>query len=365
MHVELESIAKSFGSSCVLRGVDLTVESGSLVTLLGPSGCGKTTLLRILAGFLHPDAGKVLFGGQRVEALPPYRRGAAMVFQSYAIFPHLTVADNVAYGLKARGVGRAEREARVRDILAKVRMSGYEARMPSQLSGGQKQRVGLARALVIRPDLLLMDEPLSNLDATLRIEMREEIRLLQRDYGITTIYVTHDQEEALAISDKVALMNSGIIRQYGTPTDLYHHPQHVIVAEFIGRSNLLDGEIRLDLGIPALVGSGGGRLAGPEFLGRLSAATPVRIAFRPEAAAVLEAFDAAGSDGIACNLVLASFLGAHCQVRLAVDQGGEVELRVPGTHPVMSSASGSRWRLHPDPAGLHLFSPKDGKVLAS
>ena len=242
--VTIEGVVKRFEGHAAVAGVSLTVESGELFTLLGPSGCGKTTLLRVLAGFYQQDEGNVRFGDQLVNDVPAHKRNTGMVFQNYAVFPHMTVFENVAYGLKARKVGGQELQRRVTEALEMVKMANLRDRMPAQLSGGQQQRVALARALVIQPQLLLMDEPLSNLDAKLRIEMRTEIRRLQRQYGITTIYVTHDQEEALSISDRIAVMNNGRVEQVGSPRDVYFNPQTLFVASFIGTTNLLPGRVQ-------------------------------------------------------------------------------------------------------------------------
>ncbi|HWI62813.1 MAG TPA: ATP-binding cassette domain-containing protein, partial [Symbiobacteriaceae bacterium] len=232
--VRLEKVAKRFEDVTAVAGVSLDLEPGELFTLLGPSGCGKTTLLRLLAGLELPDAGAIFFGNNRVDQEPSYRRNIGMVFQNYAIFPHMSVADNVAYGLRARKLPEREVQERVAEALTQVEMADYGARRPDQLSGGQQQRVALARALATRPAVLLMDEPLSNLDARLRQSMRAEIRRLQKQVGITTIYVTHDQEEALAISDRIAVMEAGKILQVGSPVEIYRRPAHKAVAAFVG-----------------------------------------------------------------------------------------------------------------------------------
>src|SRR5262245_16308061 len=244
----LDAVSKHFlrdGQSVVtaVRDVSLEVEPGELVTLLGPSGCGKTTTLRIVAGFVEPDAGRVWFDEQNVTDLAVHRRNIGFVFQNYALFPHLTVFENVAYGLRARKADERTVRERVIRILALVGLPGYEVRFPNQLSGGEQQRVAVARAVVVEPRLLLFDEPLSNLDAKLRVQMREELSRLQRQLAITTIYVTHDQEEAMAISDRIAVMQAGRIVQVGTASDLYRAPRSAFVAQFIGRVNLLSGHV--------------------------------------------------------------------------------------------------------------------------
>ena len=244
MDIRISQVVKLFGAVTAVDRADLAVRDGELFTLLGPSGCGKTTLLRLLAGFYQPDAGEIRFGDRVVSGLPPYERNIGMVLQNYALWPHMTVADNVGYGLRLRKLGRAEVERRVQGGLAKVNLAGYEARYPGQLSGGQQQRVALARALVLNPDILLLDEPLSNLDAKIRVQVRAEIRRLQQELRITTIYVTHDQEEALSLSDRVAVMKDGRVLQVGAPKELYERPRTRFVADFVGTNNLVPGQVR-------------------------------------------------------------------------------------------------------------------------
>src|SRR5471030_969525 len=241
--LEIQNLVKRYGDFHAVRDVSLSVADGEFLVLLGPSGCGKTTTLRMVAGFIEPTAGHVKLGGTDVTLLPPWKRNAGMVFQSYALFPHLTVAENVAFGLEMRKLPRADIAKRVEETLALVRLSGYGARLPRQLSGGQQQRVALARALAIRPDVLLLDEPLSNLDAKLRQEVRVEIRELQRKLGLTTVMVTHDQEEALTMADRLVVMNEGLVHQVGSQRDLYERPADRFVAGFVGRSTFLDGAI--------------------------------------------------------------------------------------------------------------------------
>ncbi|MCX5825173.1 MAG: ABC transporter ATP-binding protein, partial [Deltaproteobacteria bacterium] len=234
MRVELTNITKFFGPLRAVDDVSLTIGEGDFFTLLGPSGCGKTTLLRTIAGFYNPDAGEIRFGERLINHIPAHRRETGMVFQNYALFPHLSVFDNIAYGLRARKIPRPEIAERVSRIIKSVQLEGLERRAPSKLSGGQQQRVALARALVISPQILLMDEPLSNLDAKLRVSMREEIRRIQKELGITTIYVTHDQEEAMAVSDRIAILNKGRLVQVGAPAEIYYRPDSRFAAEFMG-----------------------------------------------------------------------------------------------------------------------------------
>ena len=241
--IVIDGATRTFGTVRAVDGVNLTVGEGEFFTLLGPSGCGKTTLLRMIAGFCELDAGQIRFGAKRVDTLPAHTRDIGMVFQNYAVFPNLTVAGNVAYGLKARKVPAAEVARRVEEALSLVQLGGYGERWPHQLSGGQLQRVAIARALVIRPQVLLFDEPLSNLDARLRVSMRAEIRELQKSLGITAIYVTHDQEEAMSVSDRIALMQSGKLEQVGAPAEIYRQPASRFAAEFMGTTNLLEPKV--------------------------------------------------------------------------------------------------------------------------
>jgi spermidine/putrescine ABC transporter ATP-binding subunit len=241
--VRLQGISKRFGSAVAVDDLSLDVQPGEFVCLLGPSGCGKTTTMRIIAGFVAPDAGCVLINGEDVSGRHPNRRDIGMVYQSYALFPHMTVVDNVAFGLRMRRVPRDATVERVRRVLELVGLGGLGGRRPAQLSGGQQQRVALARAMVIEPTVLLLDEPLSNLDAKLRKRMQVELKTLQRTVGITTIHVTHDQEEALTLADRVAIMHHGRLEQSGTPRDVYARPRSVFVADFLGKANFLDGEV--------------------------------------------------------------------------------------------------------------------------
>ncbi|CAH0141266.1 ABC transporter ATP-binding protein [Peribacillus sp. Bi134] len=241
--VEIKGAFKQFGANVVLNGIDLEVKQGELLTLLGPSGCGKSTTLNLIAGFLDADRGEVHIKGNNVTKVPPYKRDLGMVFQTYSLFPHMTVYENLSFGLKLRKVGKAEQKKKISKALELVKMSGLENRYPRELSGGQRQRVAISRALVVEPELLLLDEPLSNLDAKLRHELRAEIKRLQKEIGVTTIFVTHDQEEALSMSDRVVVMNAGKIEQISTPTEIYNHPKTEFVFQFIGKSNCFEGNV--------------------------------------------------------------------------------------------------------------------------
>jgi putative spermidine/putrescine transport system ATP-binding protein len=238
-HLILEGLGKSYGGIVAVEGLDLGVERGEFISLLGPSGCGKTTTLQMIAGFVSVDRGRMFLDGSDLAAIQPSKRGLGIVFQSYALFPHMTVAQNISFGLEMRGIGQAEREVRTRDVMTLVGLKGFEERYPRRMSGGQQQRVALARALVIKPALLLLDEPLSNLDAKLREEMQGELRQIQRSIGTTTILVTHDQHEAMALSDRIVLMNQGRVEQIGAPDDVYDRPASAFVANFLGKTNVL------------------------------------------------------------------------------------------------------------------------------
>lgn len=244
MNIQLKDMVKRFGALEAVSHVSLDIQDGELFTLLGPSGCGKTTILRLIGGFHKPDHGEVYFGDREVSGIPPYERNIGMVFQNYALWPHMTIFDNVAYGLKIKKAAGKEVSEKVGRALSLVNLTGLETRYPGQLSGGQQQRVALARALVLNPDVLLLDEPLSNLDAKIRQQVRAEIRKLQKDLAITAIYVTHDQEEALTLSDRIAVLDHGKLQQLGSPRDLYQRPENPFVADFIGINNLIDGRVK-------------------------------------------------------------------------------------------------------------------------
>jgi iron(III) transport system ATP-binding protein len=279
--VSICNLVKSFGRLRALDDVSLEIVAGELFFLLGPSGCGKTTLLRSVAGFCVPDRGRILFGGQDVTRLAPQKRDTGMVFQNYALWPHMTVEANVAFGLKTRGVPRSERSRRVAEVLELVHLSELARRRPNQLSGGQQQRVALARALAVRPRCLLLDEPLSNLDAKLRLEMRGEIRRLTREFGLTGIYVTHDQKEALTIADRMAVMFAGRVAQVGTPRELYRRPANRQIADFLGETNFVEGTIRSAEGGERVLDSPIGTLCSRD--GAAPRAGRCTISIRPEA----------------------------------------------------------------------------------
>ncbi|MBU6279119.1 MAG: ABC transporter ATP-binding protein [Actinomycetales bacterium] len=281
--IRVRGLRRTFGSVVAVDDVDLDVFDGEFLTLLGPSGSGKTTVLRIIAGFERPDAGTVELAGVDVTNAPPYARDVNTVFQDYALFPHMSVLKNVEYGLRVKRVPASERRARAEEALAAVRLTGYEDRAPSQLSGGQRQRVALARALVNRPKVLLLDEPLGALDLKLREEMQVELKALQREVGITFVFVTHDQDEALTMSDRIAVFNAGRIAQLGTPTDIYEHPTSEFVAGFVGTSNLLRGAVA-----QAVIGKAGTYSVRPEKIRVLAAGTGAKSGERAASGVVRE-----------------------------------------------------------------------------
>ncbi|WP_046867474.1 ABC transporter ATP-binding protein [Microvirga massiliensis] len=282
--VRFENVEKRYNEVVAVRDLTLDIPRGTFFGLLGPSGCGKTTTLRMIAGFEQPTQGDVFIRGERVTGRAPYKRNFGMVFQNYALFPHMTVAENVAFGLKMRRIDRAERETRVREAIDTVKLSGFADRYPKQLSGGQQQRVALARAIVIRPAVLLLDEPLGALDKLLREEMQVELRDLQKSLGITTVFVTHDQEEALTMSDQVAVMRAGLIEQIGPPLEIYERPKTEFVAGFLGASNFLDGTVVGSEGNQAIVDIGGAAI--PVRDNVISRGQRVRLAVRPEKVAL-------------------------------------------------------------------------------
>jgi iron(III) transport system ATP-binding protein len=347
--VSLEGVGKSYGETAAVHDVSFQVSKGELFFLLGPSGCGKTTLLRMIAGFLKPDAGRILFDQEPIDPVPPHRRNTGMVFQSYALWPHMNVAENVAYGLRERSVERAERERRVSRALETVRMAAYRDRTPNQLSGGQQQRVALARALVIEPDVVLLDEPLSNLDAKLRLEMRYEIRRIHAETGITMIYVTHDQKEALSMAERLAVMSMGVVEQVGEPRALYRRPANRFVAEFIGEANMIEGRLARRNGTTGTVDTA---------LGQLSAALGERVPQPGQDVIVMvrpEGLQLRKGD---CNAVRATvresvYLGESEQFVLAA---GDLELRAVQSNPGQTPPQAAQ------EVDLH-FEPQDAVIL--
>ena len=348
--VIIRDAVKRYGDFTALNGVSLDIREGEFFTLLGPSGCGKTTLLRMIAGFNSIEAGDFYFGEKRINDVDAHKRDIGMVFQNYAIFPHLTVKENVAYGLKARKVGKKETEERVAEALKLVQIEHLADRKPNELSGGQQQRVALARAFVIEPSVLLMDEPLSNLDAKLRVQMRTVIKKLQRRLGITTIYVTHDQEEALAISDRIAVMKDGNIMQIGTPNEIYAKPQNPFVAGFIGVSNFMDcdvkngkvsikGEMTIDIPMKK-------EYEGP---GKLSA-RPEQLFFSKE--------------GMPGKILFSTFLGDFIEYEVELDNGQSLIVNEYTKDTVSVHEDGERVFLNFDPNRISLYEAETGEVLS-
>ena len=316
--LELASVSKSFKDNQVVKGVDLAFDKGEFVSLLGPSGCGKTTILRMIAGFETPTSGAIRVDGKDITALPPNQRKIGMVFQAYALFPNMNVADNIGFGLKIAGMPRPEREARVEEMLRLIGLRGFGKRFPFELSGGQQQRVALARALAPRPRMLLLDEPLSALDAKIRVSLREEIRAIQRELGVTTVFVTHDQEEALSISDRIVVMNAGHVEQFGTPFDIYNKPQTRFAATFVGTLNTIHAQV-LDAAAKT-VSIAGQTATIPGLPAEARAGDTVSLAMRPEAVSL--------ASGHPRDIVLdgtvseVSFLGSV--IRLKVKLGDNV-----------------------------------------
>ena len=351
--VRLEHISKIYQDPktgknfYAVHDTTLDIEPGTFVTLLGPSGCGKTTTLRMIAGFESPDEGEIYLGGEAINSLTPNKRDTAMVFQSYALLPHYNVFDNVAYGLKIRKLPKEEIRERVLNILKLVEMEGMESRMTNQLSGGQQQRVALARALVLEPGVLLFDEPLSNLDAKLRVTMRTEIRKIQQKVGITAIYVSHDQSEAMSISDKIIIMSKGKVEQIGTPREIYYHPNSKFVADFIGEANFLDAQVLSENGEKARI-----RVAGEEIevnnFAHARAGDKSELVIRPEVAKLSETGVLEGT------VTLSTFMGSYQYYQMLVDG---MEIQITDYNPVNRRIYevGEKAFLEFDPRGVYIL----------
>ena len=323
VNIRIQNAVKKYGDNVVIPDLSLDIKEGEFFTLLGPSGCGKTTLLRMIAGFNSIEGGDFYFGDRRINDLDPSKRNIGMVFQNYAIFPNMTVEKNVEFGLKNRNVSKEERVGEVKKFLKLMQIEDYAERMPEKLSGGQQQRVALARALVIKPDVLLMDEPLSNLDAKLRIEMRTAIKQLQNSIGITTVYVTHDQEEAMAVSDRIAVFNHGVIQQIGTPKALYQRPANLFVANFIGHSNELEGSLTKENGqmVISVCDDYSFVLNNVKEEHCQDGVLPVKLAVRPEEWIIQEETET----GIAGTIIDSIFLGLNTHYLIQLSNGKEVE----------------------------------------
>jgi len=352
-HVSIENATKRFGDVVAVNKISLSINKGEFFTLLGPSGCGKTTLLRMIAGFYKMDSGSILFGDKVINNVPAHKRDTGMVFQNYAIFPHMTVRENVAYGLKARKIKRNEITRRVNEALEMVQISALAERKPNQLSGGQQQRVALARAFVIEPSVLLMDEPLSNLDAKLRVQMRTMIKKLQRRLGITTIYVTHDQEEALAISDRIVVMKDGNIMQIGIPSEVYNYPLNLFVAGFVGTSNIIDclctpgrdGEMVIRTG---------------EMEATVKAGKPYQgqgvISVRPEQLFFSDS-------GLPGKIIISTFLGDFWEYEILLEDGHTILLNEYTKDEKNVHGDGQRVHISFDPQRIGVYEKETGELL--
>ena len=351
--VRLEHISKIYQDPktgkdfYAVKDNSLVIEPGEFVTLLGPSGCGKTTTLRMIAGFESPDEGEIYLGDEAINTLTPNKRDTAMVFQSYALLPHYNVFDNVAYGLKLRHVPKEEIRERVMKILDLVELTGMEGRMTNQLSGGQQQRVAIARALVIEPSVLLFDEPLSNLDAKLRVTMRTEIRRIQQEVGITAIYVTHDQSEAMALSDRIIIMRSGVVEQIGSPQEIYYHPVNEFVADFIGEANFLKGRLEALSDNRAQLNVSGDICHAAPVPG-MEVGKDYTIVLRPEAASLAE------EGGLPCEVVLSCFMGSYQNYHVKVGDT-LVKLTDPNPKNKRIYKVGERCHLVFDPESVHVL----------
>ncbi|WMS43819.1 ABC transporter ATP-binding protein [Acuticoccus sp. MNP-M23] len=352
--VKIDGVAKSFSGAVALEPVWLKIRRGEFLTLLGPSGCGKTTLLNLISGFLEADRGELFIGDELVTQVPPHRREIGIVFQNYALFPHMNVAQNVAYGLRTRRVPRAETAERVREALALVKLQDFADRRPKQLSGGQQQRVALARALVIRPRVLLLDEPFSALDRNLRTAMQVELKEIQSRLGLTTVFVTHDQSEALSLSDRIAVMSRGQIRQIGTPSEIYDHPQSHFVSQFVGDANMFRATRQPAAGTAVAVDVGGTSYGFTPYQNDLPAAGPVTLFVRPEQCRLT----AAGEGGaVPATVALSVYQGSYAELHLecAAAEEGRVMLRVPASEAL---AAGTSVGIHLPENGAAIFAPE-------
>ena len=354
----LERVTHRFGEIAAVQEIDLDIAGGELVALLGPSGCGKSTLLRIIAGFIAQSEGRVLFDGEPVDHLVPTKRGAGIVFQNYALFPHMTVAANVAYGLEARRLPRDRIDKRIDEMLRLVHMEAYRGRLPRQLSGGQQQRVALARALAVDPKILLLDEPFGALDKNLRLDMQIEVKRLQREYGITTILVTHDQEEALSMADRIAVMNHGRIEQLSSPTDVYDRPRTVFVNQFVGTTNLLQGELADDA--RGLVRLAGGAIIAAAPAPGLARGTRVVVAVRPEQLRIL----AVGRQGAVPATIKAVLpLGPYVMYEAETEAGVAFRVSEPRDAGTRLLSPGDHVHVAPvAPAACNVFAAQDAAV---
>lgn len=320
--ITIQNAVKKFGDRTIIPDLSAKIKEGEFFTLLGSSGCGKTTLLRMIAGFNSIEGGTFHFNDKLINDIAPHKRNIGMVFQNYAIFPHMTTFDNVAFGLKNRGMKKSEIEQKVNEILKVVKIHDLKDRLPSKMSGGQQQRIALARAIVIQPDVLLMDEPLSNLDAKLRVEMRSAIKEIQNRFKITTVYVTHDQEEALAISDRIAIMREGRIQQIGTPVEIYQRPYNIFVATFIGQSNMIDAKVITMDGHKGIEFANGSRLIIDNMIDQVEDGREVKLLVRPNE------FSMTNDEGLEGRVMESTFLGMHIQYKIELFNKQIVEVWV-------------------------------------
>lgn len=359
--INVEKLIKRYDKTTVIPDLSVKIKDGEFFTLLGPSGCGKTTLLRMIAGFNTIEGGTIKFDDDVINDIPAQKRNIGMVFQNYAIFPHMTVRENVEYGLKLRKLPKDEVKTKTNEILKVVKIEQYQDRLPEHLSGGQQQRVALARAIVIRPSVLLMDEPLSNLDAKLRVEMRSAIREVQKQVGITTVYVTHDQEEALAISDRIAVMKDGMIQQIGKPQSIYTRPYNVFVSTFIGHSNLFCGKININDGKKTVIFGNGYKIA-LDNLSEVTDGQEAVISVRPEEFSI-------HTEGIPCRIHSRVFLGKYVNYTLTVDDSlvipdqPSIEFSQDLGHADVVYEVGETIVLRPNKAKINLFSQDGSRSL--
>lgn len=360
--ISAQKVVKKYGEFTVIPDLSLEIKNGEFFTLLGPSGCGKTTLLRMIAGFNTIEGGEIKFGEQVINEIPAYKRNIGMVFQSYAIFPHLTVRQNVEYGLKLRKLNKAEMKEKVDEILKVVKIEDYQERLPERLSGGQQQRVALARAIVIHPSVLLMDEPLSNLDAKLRVEMRSAIRDVQKEVGITTVYVTHDQEEALAVSDRIAVMKEGVIQQVGAPHNIYTRPANIFVATFIGHSNLFKGVLTTTKEGTFIRFKNGYEMKMDTLIDETRDKANVIIAVRPEEFSIAD-------KGIRATIKSKTFLGKYIEYELdfgedmVVEGQPSIEYSQDVGHIEKTYEVGETITLAPNKSKINIFTDDGQKSL--
>lgn len=356
--INIENVVKKYENDTVIKGLSLDVKPGEFFTLLGPSGCGKTTLLRMIIGFNSIEGGNIKINGKVVNNIPANKRNIGMVFQNYAVFPHMSVANNVAFGLKNRKVPKDEIQKRVDSILRTVKIDHLKNRMPAQLSGGQQQRVALARAIVIQPEVLLMDEPLSNLDAKLRVEMRNAIKSIQNKIGITTVYVTHDQEEALAVSDRIAVMNSGVVQQIGKPKEIYQRPANLFVSTFIGLSNVLEGHVKGTGKHKTLTFGNSGYEVGMENLAdSVCDGQKVKVSVRPEE------FDIQPEgEGLRAVIESSVFLGLSTHYFIRLENGADVEV-IQYSNDQQIIPNGTKVVLTVKASRINLFDDENGDSL--